>query len=46
MIVNLWMSWMSILDKKKRKHPEKTQEKQQFKEYYYNKYYGQSKRYN
>jgi len=23
MIVNQWMSWMSILDKKTRKHPEK-----------------------
>jgi len=31
MIVNLWMSWMSILDKN-RKHPEKCKKKQ-IKEY-------------
>jgi len=31
MIVNLWMSWMSILDKK-RKHP-KNAKKQQIEEY-------------
>jgi len=31
-MVNLWMSWMFILDKKK-KTPRKKQKKQQIKEY-------------